>query len=502
MDQYLLSVVSLMANPWYLPALAIGVTAGIALGALPGVSAPMALSMLAPLTYTVDPEIGFGLLIGLLNGVVFGGSIPAVLVNIPGTPGAVVSTIDGYPMTLRGEAGKALGIVAIASFTGGIFSLLCLMLSAPVIATVAMKFAPHDYCAVGILGLSITAGISGKSVLLGFWSALLGVLISTAGMDSITSQHRFVFGVTELLDGVPFLPIMVGLFGFSQVLTNMAESHKEPAIVPQRITNLLPSWKECKGLVKSIAQGSVIGTLVGALPGPGGSIAAFVSYDVIRRTSRRDFDSDPHDFGAGRLEGLAAPEAANNAVTGGILIPALTLGIPGDASAAIILGALMMHNITPGPLFFQNNIEIVYLFYNSLIISNIFMILIGVACLKLFVRMLSVSTRILTAVILILCVTGAYAVQNDCFGILVMLVFGVVGYAFRWARIPIMPLVLGVVLGPIIEKNLRQALIIEGGSSSGILLRPSSGLIFLLSVVMLLAPYRKQFVKSVFKERV
>ena len=501
MDQYLLSFVSLIANPWYLPALTIGVAAGIVLGALPGVSAPMALSMLVPLTYTVDPEIGFGLLFGLLNGVVFGGSIPAILVNIPGTPGAVVSTIDGYQMTLRGEAGKALGIVAIASFIGGIFSILCLILSAPVIATFAMKFAPHDYFAVGILGLSITAGISGKSVLLGFWSAMLGVLISTAGMDYITSQQRFVYGVTELLDGVPFLPIMVGLFGFSQVLTNMAESYKEPAIVPQRITNLLPSWRECKGLVKSIAQGSIIGTLVGALPGPGGPVAAFVSYDVIRRTSSRDFALDPHDFGAGRLEGLAAPEAANNAVTGGILIPALTLGIPGDASAAIILGALMMHNITPGPLFFQNNIEIVYLFYNSLIISNIFMIIIGVACLKIFVRILSVSTKILTPVILIICITGAYTIQNDCFGIIVMLVFGVVGYAFRWAQIPVMPLVLGVVLGPIIEKNLRQALIIEGGNFSGILLRPSSGLIVFLSCMMLLAPSIKNMLKGAIKEK-
>ena len=496
MDQYLTSVVSLMGNPWYLPALIIGVAAGIVLGALPGISAPMALSMLVPLTYTVDPEIGFGLLFGLLNGVVFGGSIPAVLVNIPGTPGAVVTTIDGYQMTLRGEAGKALGIVAIASFFGGIFSILCLIVIAPVIATVAMKFSPHDYFAVGILGLSITAGISGKSVLLGFWSAMLGVLVSTVGMDYVTSQHRFVYGVTELLGGIPFLPVMVGLFGFSNVLSNMAESHKEHTIVIQKIAHLLPTWNEFKALLKSMVQGSLIGTVIGALPGPGGAVASFVSYDAIRRTSGRDFSLDPHDFGSGRLEGLAAPEAANNAVTGGILIPALTLGIPGDASAAIILGALMMHNITPGPLFFTNNVDIMYLFYNSLIISNIFMVVIGVACLRLFVRILSVSQKMLTPVILILCITGAYTIQNDSFGIIVMLVFGLIGYAFQWAQIPIMPLVLGIVLGPIIEKSLRQALIIEDGRYMGILLRPSSGLLLILSCVMLFAPYIRDVVQK------
>ncbi len=501
MEQYFLSALSLVSNVGYILALVIGVAAGILLGALPGVSAPMALSMLVPLTYTVEPEIGFGLLIGLLNGVVFGGSIPAVLVNIPGTPGAVVSTIDGYQMTLRGEAGKALGVVLIASFVGGIFSILCLIVSAPAIAAIGMKFAPHDYFAIGVLGLCITTGISGKSVLLGFWSAMLGVLISTVGMDYITSQHRFIYGVTGLLDGIPFLPIMVGLFGFSQVLVNMTEPHENQKIVVQKISRLLPTWRECKGLVKSITQGSVIGTLIGALPGPGGSVAAFVAYDAIRRTSNRDFALDPHDFGSGRLEGLAAPEAANNAVTGGILIPALTLGIPGDASAAIILGALMMHSITPGPLFFQNNLDIVYLFYNSLIISNIFMIVIGVACLRIFVKLLSISTETLTPIILIMCATGAYTIQNDYFGIVVMLIFGFVGYAFRWAEIPAMPLVLGVVLGSIIEKNLRQALIIEGGSYMGILLRPSSGLLLLLSCTMLFVPYIKNVIKYAMEKK-
>lgn len=501
MEQYLFSALSLLSNGWYLSALIIGVAGGIVMGALPGISAPMALAMLLPLTYTVEPEIGFGLLIGLLNGVVFGGSIPAVLVNIPGTPGAVVSTIDGHKMTLRGEAGKALGIVAIASFVGGIFSILCLIVSAPAIASVAMKFAPHDYFAVGVLGLCITTGISGKSVLLGFWSAMFGVLISTVGMDYITSQHRFVYGVTDLLGGIPFVPIMVGLFGFSQVLVDTAESHTEQKIIFQKITRLFPSWRELKGLVKSILQGSIIGTLIGALPGPGGSVASFVAYDVIRRTSKKDFALDPHDFGSGRLEGLAAPEAANNAVTGGILIPALTLGIPGDASAALILGALMMHNITPGPLFFQNNVDIVYLFYNSLIISNIFMVVIGVACLRIFVKVLSVPAKTLTLIILVMCATGAYAIQNDAFGIIVMLAFGLIGYAFQWAEIPAMPMVLGIVLGPIIEKNLRQALILESGNYSGILLRPSSGLILLLSCVMLFAPYIKKTAKDLSKEK-
>ena len=244
MEYYFSSLFTLLINVWYIPIIAVGVASGIVLGALPGISAPMALAIMVPLTYSLEPDIGFGLLIGLFNGVVFGGSIPAVLVNIPGTPGAVVTTLDGYPMTVRGEAGKALGIVAIASFIGGIFSTICLIVISPLLSAIAMKFSPHDYFAVGILGLCITTGISGKSVFLGFWAAMFGILISTIGMDYITSQHRFVFGVPQLLGGISLLSVMIGLFGFSHVLFNISMEYKKKTVVIQKIKNFFPSLME------------------------------------------------------------------------------------------------------------------------------------------------------------------------------------------------------------------------------------------------------------------
>lgn len=495
MGQYLDVLAGLVSSPAYLFIVMCGVGMGIFLGILPGISAPMALSIMVPLTFTMEPTLGFGLLIGIFNGVVFGGSVPAVLVNIPGTPSAAVTTLDGYPLTCRGEASKALSIVLVSSFIGGLFSIFILIIVAPQLAKLAMKLSPHDYFAIGMLGLSITTGISGKSVLLGFWSAMFGVLLSTVGMDYVTGEHRFVYGVPELLGGVPFLPIMVGLYGFSYIFENLHTNFTSNTRAVQNIGRIIPTVQELKSLFRSILQGSIVGTFIGALPGPGGTIASFLSYDIAKRTSKNDRIIDPYDFGEGRLEGIAAPEAANNAVTGGCLIPALTMGIPGDAVAAIMLGALVMHNFSPGPLFFQNNLDMVYGIYNSLIISNIFMFIFGICSLKILVKAISISDKILVPAVLVMCITGAYTIHNNSFGILVALIFGVIGTLFNLANIPTMPLILGLVLGPMIENGFRQAMIIEAGNFWGILERPSSGIILFGALILLFLPNIRSLLK-------
>lgn len=485
MEQVVTALYSIFTIPGYLPALAIGLILGISVGAMPGLTAPMGIAVLLPLTYGMAPQSGLGMLVGLYCGAIFGGSIPAILINIPGTPSAVMTCLDGNALAKKGQGGKALGVAAIASFAGGCFSTICLMFAAPFLAGLAMRFGPHEYFATGLFGLSITAGISGKSMIKGFWAAAFGIFITVVGLDPITSDRRLTWDIVDLLSGIPFIPVMIGLFGFKQVLSQIESHCREQEVQSQDFKNLIPSWREMRKLAPCIAKSSVIGTMVGALPGAGGAIASFLAYDMAKRTSSVKTIPEEVEFGQGRLEGIAAPEAANNAVTGGALIPLLTLGIPGDAAVAIMLGALMMHNLSPGPLFFQNNADILYSIYVSMFLANIMFLILGLSGLRLFVKLLRIPMRVLLPIIVALCVVGSYSIQNNVFHIQLMLLFGVIGYLLDKAGIPSLPLVLGLVLGPMIEQNLRQALLIENGNLLRLFARPISGGIIALTLLLL-----------------
>lgn len=481
--QSLISVLDLN----YVLLLVIGSILGVVFGALPGLTAPMAIAVMLPLTYSMEPKTGLGFLLGLYSGVGYGGAIPAILFNIPGTPAAVMTALDGHALANQGQAGKAIGISTIASFVAGVLSVFCLMLTAPLLSRFALRFGPHEYFAMAVCGLSITSGIIGKSWSKGFWSALLGIVLATVGIDPLTNDMRFSFGNVDLMSGLPVIPILVGMFGLTRVFSSLNSKQEKFILRNQDITGLLPTWKDMREVAKSTLQGTVTGTVIGALPGAGPAMAAVLSYEIEKKTSPK-LDRNGRAFGEGRLAGIAAPEAANNSITGGALIPLLTFGIPGSAGVAIMIGALMMYNMTPGPLFFANHTDVVYSIYLSMLISNIFILILCLSSIKLFIKALHIPMKFLMPAILVLCIIGAYSVHNNPFHIVVMVVFGIVGYLFERASIPALPMVLGLILGPIIEINLRQALILEDGNFLMLFARPISGTLLAFAVVVLLGP--------------
>lgn len=483
-------------DPSYILFLAAGSLLGVVFGALPGLTAPMAIAVMLPLTYGLEPHTGLGFLLGLYSGVGYGGAIPAILFNIPGTPSAVMTALDGHALARQGQAGKAIGVSTVASFVAGIFSVLCLMLTAPILSRFALRFGPQEYFAMGLCGLGITSGIVGKSWAKGFWSASLGVLIAMVGLDPMTNDPRLTFNQIGLMSGLPIIPILVGMFGLTRVFTYLTTESCHPIPHNQDVVGLLPTWRELRQISKSTLQGSLTGTMIGALPGAGPAIAAVLSYNIEEKTSTK-LDEKGRAFGEGRIDGIAAPEAANNSTTGGALIPLLTFGIPGSAGVAILMGAFMMYNMTPGPLFFINHKEIVYGIYLSMIVANIFILIMCLSSIKLFVKALYLPMRYLMPTILVLCIIGTYSVHNNPFHIVLMVIFGFIGYLFDRASIPPLPMILGLILGPIIESSLRQSLILEDGKFWMIFARPISGTLLVIATAILFGP----IVRSYFSAR-
>ena len=334
-----------------------GVLAGITIGALPGLTATMGVALLTPLTFNLPATTGLVMLCGVYCGAIYGGSISAILIRTPGTPASAATVFDGHALTRKGQAGKALGMSAIASFCGGMFSALALTFISPQLARIALSFGPPEYFAMGLFGLSIVSSISGNEVVKGLLAAAFGLVVSIVGLDLLTGYPRFAFGVPDLLNGISFIPVLIGLFAVAEVFI-AAEATMATAKMDAKIAGLLPTWKEIKGCAPTIFRGSIIGTLVGIIPAAGGDIASFVSYGSAKRVCK-----DGDKFGTGVLNGVAAPESANNGVTGGALIPLLTLGIPGDAVTAIFLGALMLQGLRPGPLLFTDHADVVTRFF-------------------------------------------------------------------------------------------------------------------------------------------
>ncbi len=434
-----------------------GVIWGIFGGALPGISPSIAMALLLPFTYGMEPVTAIVLLASVYVGAEYGGSIPAILIRTPGTNSAAATTLDGYEMAKQGRAGEALGISLMCGLVGGLFGLLVLVVATEPLAKVALAFTPPAYCALGILGLSVIASLSSGSLLKGLIAAFFGLMVATVGTDPVSGVSRFTFGSPDLLGGIRPILVMVGLFAVGEMLEQI--SAPAWAKADARDTRLkLPDLAMWKRLWKTQVIGCSIGTLEGVTPGAGGTIAAFMAYNEAKRWS-----DHPEEFGKGSVEGVAAPECANNVVTATALVPLLSLGIPGSNSAAVLLGGFMIHGLMPGPLLFEKVPDIVYGLYGGLLAANIFMVLVGLVILSPCIWLVNRPKPYLIAFILALVCTGVFAIDQSLFDLGLVLGAGVVGYAMRRFGVPVLPMVLGVVLGFLVESNYRRSLVLSGG---------------------------------------
>jgi putative tricarboxylic transport membrane protein len=467
-----------------------GVVMGISFGAMPGLTSTMGVALLMPLTFPMEPHIGIMMLIGIFCGAIYGGSITAITINTPGTPSSAATLLDGYPMTLKGEAGRALGIATVSSFGGGIISGVFLIFVAPALAAFALKFSAPEIFGLAFFGISIIASISGSSLVKGLMSGTLGLALSLIGMDNITGFSRFSFGTTFLMGGLAFIPVLVGLFALSQCFLTIEEIFVPRAKI-NKAGSVIPSKKDLKTLLPTILRAGVTGTFIGAIPGAGGDISAFVSYDMEKRVSKH-----PELFGTGLPEAVAAPEASNNGTTGGALIPLLTLGIPGDSNTAVMLGAFMVHNLIPGPQLFIEHRATVYTIFAGFMLANLIMLILGLSGQRLFVKIVSIPKQILTPAIIVLCTVGTFAINNNFNDILVMLVAGLVGYLLSKGGFPLSPIVLALILGPMAEGNFRRSLVMSQGSYAIFFQRPISAAFILIAVVSLFYPIIKKTLKE------
>lgn len=486
MDAFFNAVLS-TPTLWLLVAAFSGVLWGILGGALPGISPSIAMALLLPFTVGMAPATAIVLLASVYVGAEYGGSIPAILIRTPGTNSASATVLDGYEMARQGKAGEALGISLMSGLYGGLFGLAVLVLATESLARIALAFTPAAYFSLGILGLSVIAGLSGGSLLRGVMAACIGLMLAFVGSDPVSGVPRFTFESADLLGGIKPILIMVGLFAVTEMLVQIGEPAWVKAFKSEARLKL-PNWAMSKRLAKPQAIGAVIGTVEGVTPGAGGTIAAFMAYSEARRWSK-----NPEEFGKGSPEGVAAPEAANNVVTATALVPLLSLGIPGSNSAAILLGGFLIHGLQPGPMLFQKSPEIVWSLYGGLFFANIAMLLIGLVILAPCIWLVNRPKPYLMAFILALVMTGVYAMHQSLFEIGLVLVVGVLGYGMRLLKIPVLPLVLGLVLGSLVESNYRRSLLISSGEHSIFVTDPVSLVLLLLAAALTLYTGWKEF---------
>ncbi|MCB2100730.1 MAG: tripartite tricarboxylate transporter permease [Rhodobacterales bacterium] len=469
-------------DPKLLLLVAAGTMSGIYVGAIPGLSVTMAVSILISFTFSWDVNEALCLMVGIYMGGVYGGSRTAILLNIPGAPSAIATALDGYPLALKGEAGQAIGLSTTMSAIGGFLGILVLAVAAPVVSEFALTFQPRDYMLLAILGILLVGSLSGESLAKGVWAGAFGMLIGTVGLDPLTAEERFTFGVTELWNGISFIAVMIGLFGVSEALVQLHHIGKEA--VKQKVGKIAPSWAMIRKYLPLSLQTSGIGVIIGALPGTGGDIAALLAYDHAKRVTR-----DPEvPFGEGAKEGLVAPETANNAAVGGAFIPMLTLGIPGDAVTAIIIGALYIHGLNPGPMLMIDRPHMFWFMVGNLMLANILMLVFGLTGIKVFTKIVECPRAILIPLILLLSVVGAYAVNNAITDVYWMLGFGLLGYFMKTYGYQVGPVILGVILARLIDENWRRAIISEGESLSAFFVNMVSSplSLVLLAVVLLI----------------
>ncbi|KKM09300.1 C4-dicarboxylate ABC transporter permease [Clostridiales bacterium PH28_bin88] len=464
--------------------IAVGVFVGIYIGAIPGLSVTMAVSLLISFTYSWEILPALAVMVGIYTGGVYGGSRSAILLNIPGAPAAVATSFDGYPLARMGEAGRAMGLSTTESVIGEFLGILILALASPLVSDLAINFAPRDYFLLALMGLFLVGSLSHGSLLKALITAFLGVLIGLIGMDPETAQGRLTFGNYSLLGGISFVVVMIGLFGLSEGLYQLQQK-LEP--VKQKVDKIIPDLKLVLKNLPLTLRCSAIGTIIGALPGTGGDIAALMAYDHAKRTVKKP--SRP--FGEGAYEGIVAPESANNAAIGGAFIPMMTLGIPGDSVTAILIGALTIHGLRPGPMLMREQPEFFWVMVGSLVISNIFLYIFGLTGIRIFSKVVEIPKAIIIPIIIVLSIVGTYSINNNVTDIYWMIGFGILGYFMKMYDYPVATMVLGVILSPIIDANFRRAVAMEHGSIWGFVIslftHPITLVLFLFIVIMVLA---------------
>jgi putative tricarboxylic transport membrane protein len=471
----------------------IGVLIGTLVGVLPGLGPVAAISLLLPATFHASPVASIIMLSGIYYGAMYGGSTTSILVNIPGEAASVVTCFDGYQMARKGRAGPALGIAAFGSFIAGTLAVIGLAFMAPPLAAIALRFGPPEYFSLMVLGLTVLTFLAGGSMLKSLMMACFGVVVGNVGLDLITARPRFTFGWDILLDGVGLVPVVMGLFGVSEVLINVEEKISSREIFKTKFKGLLPNLQDWKDSIWPILRGSGLGFFLGILPGGGAVISSFVSYGIEKRLSKH-----PEEFGKGAIAGVAGPESANNAATAGAFIPLLTLGLPSNAVMAILLGALMIYNMPPGPRLITSHPNLFWGVISSMYIGNIMLLVLNLPLIGVWVKILKVPYPVLFPLILLFCLIGAYSLNNNPAEIGLMLIFGVLGYLMKKFKYDGAPLVLAMVLGPLMDNSLRQSLLMSGGSGMIFFTRPiclvilgAVTLIFLLPVLPRISRMRK-----------
>lgn len=467
----------------------IGVFTGTLVGVLPGIGPVATISLLLPTTFHLSPVSGIVMLAGIYYGAMYGGSTTSILVNIPGEAASVVTCLDGYQMACRGRAGPALGISAFGSFIAGTLSVLGLMLLAPPLAEIALKFGPPEYFSLMVMGMTVLTFLASGPMWKALLMAALGLFLGCVGMDNIRGTIRFTFGILELSDGVGLVPVAMGLFGISEVMLNVEQSIKRH-IFETKIKNLLPSLKDWADSFWPMIRGTILGFFLGILPGGGALISSFVSYAVEKRVSK-----NPEQFGTGRIEGVAGPESANNAATGGAFIPLLSLGIPANAVMALLLGALMIHGTQPGPMLLKEHPDIFWGIVASMYLGNAMLLALNLPLIGLWVKILKVPYPILFPLILLFCLIGAYSMNNSIPEVIIMVVFGLIGYLFKKFQYEGAPLILALVLGPMMESSLRLSLLMAGGSFLIFFQRPISSVLMSTALFLLILPLLPWFRK-------
>jgi putative tricarboxylic transport membrane protein len=498
----ILEGVSLSLSFSALAGIVIGVVLGQLLGSIPGLTAAMAVALLVPFSFYFDPWVGIPMMLAMFKGSLFGSSMPAILLRTPGTPAAAATVFDGYPLAKRGKGGKAMHTVLYASVFGDAFSDICLIFGAGMLATIAIRFGPSEYAVLILFALMSLASLNRGSSWKGIVAILLGMLISCIGLDPITGTERLTFGNLELFEGIGLIPLLIGFLAISEVFTQLEQpirSLGEKAITfsRKREDNRL-SGAERRELLPTLFRSSVIGTVTGALPGLGSTVAAFIAYNEARRTAKK-----PEEFGRGSLHGIAAPEAANNAVSGANLIPLLAFGIPGDVAAALILGALLIQGITPGPLAFRDNPVPIYAIFSAMLLANVVNYVIGLGFIPLAKKMVSVPKRLLFPAVLVFASAGAYAMRGSLFDVQLMFGFGVMGWLMSKFQFPSVLLVIGFILAPILERSARQTYILVGASDGWLAFIASRPvLLILLAIlgVLTVAIIRQRMVMSRYAE--
>lgn len=473
-----------IANILYI---AMGIAMGVFVGAIPGLNGPMAIALAVPLTFYMNPLVAVAFLVGINKGGTFGGSISAILLNTPGSPEAMATTFDGHPLSKQGKSGKALKMALYSSVLGDTFSDLVLILVAAPIAVVALKLGPVEICTVVLFALTMIAGLETSSLTKGLVAAAFGMLLSTVGLDPVTAMPRLTFGILELYDGIELMTIGIGMLALTEIIVQLERRFKEDSCnVPQSVLKMSDnpadqrvSWTEFRGTLKTCFRSAVIGTCVGTMPGLGATIASFLGYGAAKRSSKK-----PEEFGKGSLEGIAAAESANNAVVGSNLIPLFTLGIPGNVASALLIGAFVIHGITPGPLMFEENGRLIYGIYGGMLIANVLNLLIGNVGLRFFMKVVCLPQRVLFPVIIFICLCGSYMGRSSLFDVGLMIGFALLGYVMRKYDYSFITFLIGFVLGPMFELSFQQALVLSDNNPLIFLERPIAACMVLLTLIV------------------